>query len=324
LFAHRRRLATVLVLANVVVICTGASAVAPSAAKHAPRAGVVRIASFDRMPVVRPRYVPPKPIPVRPLPDGSTQLLPGHRIVAFYGAAGASGLGVLGSDSPDGVWPRLSRQAAPYGTKRTDVLPSYELIAFLATGGRGNRGNYSSRVPDSTIARYARAAKRHHGLLILDIQPGLGQFLADARSLRKWLRLPYVGLALDPEWQLYGAERPLSGIGHTNAYTVNQVSHWLNHLTRVNNLPQKLLIVHEFTDDMVRNKLVLRTRKQLAMVFNVDGFGGRGAKVGKYRDFAQDRRFPLGFKLFFDMDIDMMSARDVLRLHPRPAVVEYE
>ena len=276
------------------------------------------------MPVVKPRYAPPKAIPVRPLPDGTTQLLPGHRVVAFYGAAGASGLGVLGSDSPDGIWPRLSRQAAPYGTKRTSVLPAYELIAFLATGSPGNQGNYSSRVPDTTIARYARAAKRHHGLLILDIQPGHGAFLADARSLRKWLLLPNVGLAIDPEWQLYGGERPLSTIGHTSAYVINQVSHWLNNLTRVNHLPQKLLLIHEFTDDMVRNKPVLRSRGQLAMVFNVDGFGGRDAKVGKYRDFAKDRRFPLGFKLFYDMDTDMMSARDVLRLQPRPAVVEYE
>jgi hypothetical protein len=323
--AQRRRLATVLVLANIVVICTGASAaVAPRAVKHARTAEAVRIVSFDRMPVIRPRYEPPRVIPVQPLPDGSTRLLPGHRIVAFYGAAGTSGLGVLGSDTPDRVWPRLSRQAVPYRTRHTLVLPAYELIAFLATGSSGNRGNYSSRVPDSTIARYARAAKRHHGLLILDIQPGRGQFLTDARSLRRWLRLPYVGLALDPEWQLYGVQRPLSGIGHTNAYTVNRVSHWLNHLTRVNHLPQKLLLVHEFTDDMVRNKPVLRARTQLAMVFNVDGFGGRAAKVGKYRDFAQDRSFPLGFKLFYDMDIDMMSARDVLRLHPRPSVVEYE
>ena len=322
---YRRRLTAVIVLANVTVICAGASAVAPAAARKSPaRQAVVHIDAFDRMPVVRPVYEQPKSVPVAPLPDGTHQLFPGHRIVAFYGAAGAPALGVLGSGSPDAVWQRLTREAAPYRTRRVDVLPSYELIAFLATGSRGNQGNYSSRLPDATIARYARAAKRHHGLLILDVQPGHGSFVADARSLRKWLLLPNVGLALDPEWQLYGAERPLSRIGHTNAHAVNQVSHWLNRLTRVNHLPQKLLLVHEFTDDMVRNKPALRTRRHLAMVFNVDGFGSRGAKVGKYQDFARDRRFPLGFKLFYDWDIDMMAARDVLRLHPRPAVVEYE
>jgi hypothetical protein len=299
------------------------------AAMSLPTPQVADAVYLDMPPTPHPTYVPPTPW--QRLPDGSVTLFPGHRVVAFYGVPNAPGLGVLGSDSPDALWPRLARAAAPYGTKAAPsgaravtALPAYELIAFLATGSRGNQGNYSSRLPDRTIERYARAAKRHHGLLILDIQPGHGQFLADARSLRKWLQLPDVGLALDPEWQLYGDERPLSQIGHTNAFAVNQVSHWLNHLTRVNRLPQKLLLVHEFTDDVVRNKSALRARKHLALAFNVDGFGSRSAKEGKYRDFSRDRRFPLGFKLFYDMDIDMMAPRDVLRLTPRPSIVEYE
>lgn len=285
--------------------------------------GTANAVFLDIPPTPHPVYIPPPP-PWQRLPDGSMTLFPGHRVVAFYGVDHAPGLGVLGSDSPDRLWPKLARAAAPFETKHTTVLPAYELIAFLATGSRGNQGNYSSRLPGATIDRYARAAKRHHGLLILDIQPGRGQFLADAQSLQKWLRLPYVGLALDPEWQLYGDERPLSRIGHTNAYAINQVSHWLNHVTRVNRLPQKLLIVHEFTDDMVRNRPAIRAQNRIATVFNVDGFGSRGAKVGKYDDFARDRRFPLGFKLFYDVDIDMMAPRDVLRLTPRPSVVEYE
>ena len=63
-------------------------------------------------------------------------------------------------------------------------------------------------------------------------------------------------------------------------------------------------------------KPALKTRRHLAMVFNVDGFGGRAAKLGKYRDFARHRHFPLGFKLFYDWDISMMSPRDVLRMIP--------
>jgi len=281
------------------------------------------IVDVDLPPIFKPRYEPPDPPPLV-LPDGSRTLFPGHRVVAFYGVAGAAGLGVLGTGSPEAVWSRLANQAAPYATRHAVALPSYELIAYLATGSRGNQGNYSSRLPDRTIDRYARAAKRHHGLLILDIQPGRGDFLRDARSLRKWLRLPYVGLALDPEWQLYGGELPLSGIGHTNAGAINRVSWWLNQLAWKYRLPQKLLLVHEFTDDMVRDRQDLKSRKRLAMVFNVDGFGSRGAKVGKYVDFARDKRFLLGFKLFYDMDVNLLAPRDVLRLHPRPAVVEYE
>lgn len=313
-----RRLAALLVVAAAMTAaCQGVDVSRPRAAK------VVVVSAPDP--------VPPKPVyqaPARPqlkkLPDGSRVLFPGHRVVAFYGAPHAPGLGVLGADTPDGIWPSLRRQAKPYVTTKRPVMPAYELITFLATGSRGNQGNFSSRLANRTIDQYARAAKRHHGLLILDIQPGRGQFLTDARTLAPWLRLPYVGLAIDPEWKLYGDQLPLSGIGHTSAHVVNHLSHWLNHLTRVNHLPQKVLLVHQFTESMVTDKARVNARKHLALVFNVDGLGGRAAKISKYRDFAADHRFPLGFKVFYDADTNLMSPADVLRLRPRPVIVEYE
>ena len=259
------------------------------------------------------------------LPDGTRTLFPGHRLVAFYGAAGAPGLGVLGTGSPDEVWPRLRRQAKPYREAPATVLPTYELIAFLATSSRGNQGNYSSRIPDSTIKRYVRAARRHDAMLILDIQPGRGSFLADAKSLRQYMRRPWVGLALDPEWKLYGDQKPLEQIGHTTARQVNRVSDWLNRLTVRHDLPQKPLLVHQFTADMVRRKEDVRERLNLGIVFNVDGFGSKGAKVSKYREFAEDDRFPMGFKIFYEYDDSpIMTPREVLALRPRPVVVEYQ
>ena len=320
--ALHRRLATLVVLAGLAGACPGAAAVGDSAAPVA--APVVRIGAFDRMPVVRPAYVAPQAVRWRTLYDGTRTLFPGHRVVAFYGAPRAPGLGVLGDAAPDDLWPRLHRQAEPYATAHAPVMTAYELITYLATGSRGNQGNFSSRLTDRTIWHYARAAKRHHALLILDIQPGRGRFMPDARSLKPWLRLPYVGLALDPEWKLYGGQMPLSGIGHTSAHVVNRVSRWLNHLTRVNHLPQKLFLVHQFTESMVLNKDRVVGRRHLATVFNVDGLGGRAAKIGKYRDFATDPRFPLGFKLFYQADIGLMSPAEVLRLRPRPVIVEYE
>jgi hypothetical protein len=259
------------------------------------------------------------------LPDGTRTLFPGHRLVAFYGAAGAPGLGILGTGSPDEVWPQLRRQAKPYREAPATVLPTYELIVYLATNSRGNQGNYSSRVPDSTIKRYVRASRRHHAMLILDIQPGRGSFLEDARSLRQFLRRPWVGLALDPEWKLYGDQKPLEQIGHTTAGQVNRVSNFLNRLTVRHDLPQKALLIHQFTSDMVRHKEDVKPRHHLGIVFNVDGFGSQGAKESKYREFAEDDRFPMGFKIFYDYDDSpIMTPREVLALRPRPVVVEYQ
>lgn len=312
-----RRFAALLLVAAVTAGCQQAEVSRPRAARVAV--------------VAEPEPMPPKPVyqaPATPhwkkLPDGTRVLFPGHRVVAFYGAPHAPGLGVLGAGTPDGIWPRLHRQARPYATAKRPAMAAYELITYLATGSRGNQGNFSSRLPNRVIDHYARAARRHHALLILDIQPGRGNFLTDARALAPWLRLPYVGLAIDPEWKLYGGQLPLSGIGHTSARVVNHVSHWLGHLTRVSHLPQKLLVVHQFTDSMVTDKARVVGRKHLAVVFNVDGLGGRAAKIAKYRDFATDHRFPLGFKLFYDADTDLMSPADVLRLRPHPVIVEYE
>lgn len=318
---HRRRWALLLVL----VLAGGcAHAGGDGAAGDPTPVAASRAVAPDDFPppIVRPVYVPPKP-PLT-LPDGTRRLLPKHRVVAFYGAAGAPVLGVLGTGSPEGIWPRLRRQAAAYRTRGVRFLPAYELIAFVATGSHGNQGNYSSRIADAVIARYARAAHRHHALLILDVQPGRGQFLHDAKSLRRWLRLPYVALALDPEWKLYGVQQPLSRIGHTDARTVNRVSRWLDRLTARDRLPQKLMLVHEFTDTMVLDKSRLRHRRHLAIVFNVDGFGGRAAKLGKYADFARHRQFPLGFKLFYEWDVDLLSPQRVQHLRPAPKVVEYQ
>jgi hypothetical protein len=264
------------------------------------------------------------PPPQTFLPDGTERLFPGHRVVAYYGAAGAPALGVLGTDSAEGIWPRLAAQARQFDRSHLTVMPAYELIAFVATGSAGADDRYSQRVSNSTIQRYVTAARRHRALLILDIQPGRGAFLPDARSLARWLRLPDVALALDPEWKLSADQVPDQQIGHIDAAVINDVSSWLDRLTAAQRLPQKLLLIHQFTPDMVRHKSQVVVRSHLAMVFNMDGFGGRAVKLAEYRDLARDRRFGLGMKLFYTSDEHRFTPAEEIRLRPSPLVVDYE
>ena len=59
-----------------------------------------------------------------------------------------------------------------------------------------------------------------------------------------------MGLALDPEWNVPAGVQPGSVIGSTDAATVNQVADYLPRLVRARkDLPQKVLIVHQFTED---------------------------------------------------------------------------
>jgi hypothetical protein len=263
------------------------------------------------------------PAPVQ-LPRGGRSILPEFRVVAYYGAPQSRELGALGIGSPNGAARRLVRQADPYGRKRRPILPALELITVIANADGGDDGKYRSRQKDAVIARYLRAARRAHALLLLDIQPGRSDFFTEATRLKKWLEEPDVGLALDPEWRVRAGEVPGQIIGHVDAREVNATSAWLAQLVAREKLPEKLFVIHQFTDDMVDER-ALNPREGLATVLNVDGFGNQAVKKAKYRDFTrQAPDFYHGFKLFYEEDADMMRPAEVMRLHPRPVLVVYE
>jgi hypothetical protein len=116
-------------------------------------------------------------------------------------------------------------------------------------------------------------------------------------------------------------------IGSTDATAVNQVSAYLAAIVKARKLPQKLLVVHQFTENMVMRKELLQQPPGVALTLNVDGFGNQPDKIAKYREFTRQpavRRLQSGFKLFFHEDTNLMSPRQVLRLRPRPSLVVYE
>jgi hypothetical protein len=265
--------------------------------------------------------VPPAPTE---LPRGGLSIFPEFRVVAYYGAPQSRELGALGIGSPHGAARRLERQAKPYETGARPVLPALELITVIANADPGDDGTYRSRQKDAVIRRYLRAARRAKALLLLDIQPGRSDFFTETTRLEKWLREPDVGLALDPEWRVQEGEVPGQVIGHVSAREVNATSAWLAQLVKREQLPEKLFVIHQFTDDMVDEQR-LKRRDGLATVLNVDGFGTQAQKKAKYRDFTRQAPDAYhGFKLFYEEDTDMMRPAEVKRLRPKPVLVVYE
>jgi hypothetical protein len=266
----------------------------------------------------------PEPRPAA-LPRGGRTILPDFRVVAYYGAPQDDELGILGIGSPRRAARGLARQAKPYLRRGRPVLPAFELIAAIVTSEPGDGGDHSMRQDDATIRRYLRVARAHRMLLLLDIQPGYAPFLQEAKALERWLREPDVGLALDPEWSMEPPLLPAQEIGSTDAATVNEVSRYLAGVVRRHDLPQKLLVVHRFTSDMIENEHQLERNPGVALVVNVDGFGEQSNKIAKYHEFTRDlpRRFN-GFKLFYNEDVNLMKPRQVLRLRPEPDLVVYE
>jgi hypothetical protein len=258
------------------------------------------------------------------LPRGGHRIFPDFRVVAFYGAPQDDELGILGIGSPRDAARKLDEQARPYNRKTRPVLPAFELISTVAAAHPGDDGKYRMHQSDDVIERYLREARRHKALLVLDIQPGHADFLEEAQRLERWLREPDVGLALDPEWHTPG-RRPGSAIGSVDARTVNAVSAWLQQIVEEHDLPQKLFVVHQFTDGMIEDRGRLEDRDGLAITLNVDGFGDRPNKRSKYAHFtAGEDRFHVGFKLFYKEDVNLMGPRQVLDLSPPPDLVVYE
>jgi hypothetical protein len=90
------------------------------------------------------------------------------------------------------------------------------------------------------------------------------------------------------------------------------------------NLPEKLLLLHQFTAEMIEDKAALAVRPGVALTMNVDGFGDRANKLSKYKALTRASRHHHGFKLFYKEDVNLFSPRDVLRLRPQPGVIVYE
>ncbi|HWK30364.1 MAG TPA: hypothetical protein VNS09_27605 [Solirubrobacter sp.] len=285
---------------------------------------VSRLTGSDAAEPPRAARATPTPRPLAELPRGGRAILPDYRVVAYYGAPQDRELGALGIGTPAQAVRRLERQAKPYGRQTRPVLPALELIAVVAAAHPGPGDRYNLRQPDSVIRRYLKAARRAKALLILDVQPGRSDFFTEAQRLRKWLKEPDVGLALDPEWRMTADQVPGQVIGRVSAREVNATTAWLDQLVTRYDLPQKLLIVHRFTDDMVPSAQ-LKPRRGLAYVINVDGFGAQSLKIAKYKRFAADaKQFHRGFKLFYQEDENTMTPTQVMRLTPRPDVVVYE
>jgi len=259
-------------------------------------------------------------------PRGGRRIFPDYRVVAYYGAPQDAQLGELGIGTPAQAGRKLLRQAAPYARKTRPVLPAMELIASVAANAPGDDGLYRTQQTPRVINRYLRAARKLKALLILDIQPGHADFLSEAQRLAPWLGQPDVGIALDPEWHTPGVV-PGSQIGSVTAEEINQVSDYVAGIVRANRLPEKLFLVHQFTDGMIQGKDRVLPRPGLAMAFNVDGFGDRPNKLSKYAEFtAQTRGRPFfnGYKLFYHEDTNLMRPADVMRMRPRPDLVVYE
>jgi hypothetical protein len=255
--------------------------------------------------------------------------LPGKRYVALYGSPAFPALGVLGEQDTAATIARTEQHAVPYRALTADtVVPGVEIIATVASAGAGDDGNYSNELPVDTLRPLVDAAGEAGMTVVLDLQPGRTDFLTQAKLYEELLRLPHVGLALDPEWRLKPDQVHLRQIGSVPIDEVNAVSAWLAQLVRDNHLPQKMFILHQFMLRMLpeRERLDM-SHDELAMMIHVDGQGHQGSKVGTWNAIREGAPAGIhwGWKNFYDEDEPtILDPAGTYRIVPVPDLVTYQ
>jgi hypothetical protein len=263
------------------------------------------------------------------LPGGGQVVLPGRRLVAMYGHPGTAGLGVLGEQPLPQAIARAKRLAAPYRalSGSTPVVPTFELIATVAQGNPGAGGDYSYEAPVSLLRPWVEQAGKAGMYVVLDLQPGRANFLDQAKLYEPLLRLPHVGLALDPEWRITDSQLPLQQIGSAKASEINSVYRWLADLTEKHTLPQKLLVIHEFRLSMVGSDEPLEhDRDSVQLLIHMDGQGPTGTKDETWAAVvgAAPEGVPFGWKNFYDEDSPMLTPAQTMTRKPTPSMISYQ
>jgi hypothetical protein len=264
----------------------------------------------------------------RQLPGGGQVMFPGRRLVALYGHPGTAGLGVLGEQDLSASIARARQMAAAYRPlSRVPVVPAFEIIASVAEASPGPDGSYSYETPVSQLLPWVREATADGLYVVLDLQPGRSGLLAQAEYYQPLLELPDVGLALDAEWKLQPGQKPLQQIGHVGIGEVNSVAGWLAALTARHDLPQKLLVLHQFQLAMLTGERDLDTgHDDLAIVIHMDGQGTPGVKQGTWNAVtaAAPRGVFFGWKDFLVKDHPMLTPGQTMTETPAPVMISYQ
>lgn len=278
-----------------------------------------------------PEAAPSSTATATPAPPAFTpgqSLFATSQIVSYYGHPLSPAMGVLGEGSEQEMLERLKMQAAAYQALNPEqaVIPALHLIYEVAQSLTSDDGLYLYRTDDASVRHFIDLTRDQHMLLFLDLQIGRSSLKAELPHVLPYLREPHVHLAIDPEFVTPPGNRPGMFIGSLDCLQVNDAEDTIERLVEQANLPNKIVIVHQFEDDMLTNKEKLRfDEPRVDTVLDMDGFGDQNGKLSKYDTLV--RQFGAkyaGIKLFYTHDTLLLTPQQVEGLTPRPNVIIYQ
>jgi len=185
-------------------------------------------------------------------------------------------------------------------------------------------------MPEQQIDSALAIAKMGNAILFLDIQVAKSKLQHEVPLLEKYLKMPQVHLGIDPEFSMKDGSIPGKKIGSMDADDINFCTDYLAKLVKKNKLTPKILVVHRFTQGMVKNYKNIKLRPEVQIVMNMDGWGEPILKRSTYKLYI--RKEPVqftGFKLFYKNDLKkaphvMLTPEDLLKLQPQPVYIQYQ
>jgi len=258
---------------------------------------------------------------------GGSYLLPANRILAYYGFPHNELMGILGEHDMDTLLAMLRDQAAEYEAADSSRpwLLAFEVIASVAQRDPGPDGMYIAYLDSATLQSYVDFTAANDLLLILDVQFGRKTVAQEIDAVREWLSYPHVHLAIDPEFSVGEGETPGIDLGQIDASDVLLAQELLAEIAITEGLPPKLLIVHQFNLYSLTNRDQIQQIPGVQFVLEVDGWGDPEAKRETYAVVGGDVVHDFyGFKLWYQQDVPLMTAAEVMALQPQPDLVIYQ
>ncbi|MFT3946542.1 MAG: hypothetical protein QM763_06165 [Agriterribacter sp.] len=264
-----------------------------------------------------------------PLPGA---ILPFKRVVSYYGNLYSKQMGILGELPRAQMLTKLKEEVKKWeaADSTTEVIPALHYIAITAQGSPGKDGKYRLRMPFHQIDSVLSMSKEIGALTFIDIQVALSTLQQEVPLLEKYLMRPDVHFGIDPEFSMKTGARPGTVIGTFNADDINYVSGYLADLVKKYNLPPKILIVHRFTQGMMTGYKQIKTRPEVQVVIDMDGWGLQARKINTYRQYVYKEPVQYaGFKIFYKNDFRekgsrTMTPEEVLKLKPQPVYIQYQ
>jgi hypothetical protein len=240
-------------------------------------------------------------------------------------------MGILGELPRKEMLTKLQSEVAKWQAADSTVkaIPALHYIAVTAQGVPGKNNMHRLRMPFKQIDTIISWAKPINALVFLDIQVGHSTVKAEVAELEKYLAMPNVHLGIDPEFSMKNGERPGSKIGYFTAADINDAIDLLANIVRKNKLTPKVLVVHRFTQGMIKNYKEIKKVPEVQIVIDMDGFGSKILKKDTYKSYIY--REPVqftGFKLFYKNDNKnnwkMYSPEELVKFTPKPIYIQYQ